>query len=77
MQMAVDKVKNIIGLKCCSKRSDGFATLGLVKDTSRLSDTITIQTSAYAPTDAIAFGDYKYYNIGDRGSRSFKGCHKY
>lgn len=30
-----------------------------------------IHTSAYAPTDAIAFGDYKYYNIGDRGSRSF------
>lgn len=28
-------------------------------------------TSAYAPTDAIAFGDYSYYNIGDRGSRSF------
>ena len=39
----VDKVKNIIGLKCYRKRSDGFATLGLVKDTSRLSDTITIQ----------------------------------
>lgn len=31
-----------------------------------------VNTSAYAPTDAIAFGDYKYYNIGDRGSRSFK-----
>ena len=31
-----------------------------------------IRTSAFAPTDAIAFGDYKYYNIGDRGSRSFK-----
>ncbi len=31
-----------------------------------------IKTSAFAPTDAIAFGDYKYYNIGDRGSRSFK-----
>ena len=30
-----------------------------------------IHTSAYAPADAIAFGDYKYYNIGDRGSRSF------
>jgi HK97 family phage major capsid protein len=31
-----------------------------------------VHTSAYAPTDAIAFGDYKYYNIGDRGTRSFK-----
>ena len=31
-----------------------------------------IRTSAFAPTDAIAFGDYKYYNIGDRSSRSFK-----
>lgn len=31
----------------------------------------TVHTSAYAPTDAIAFGDYGYYNIGDRGSRSF------
>ena len=32
----------------------------------------TVHTSAYAPADAIAFGDYSYYNIGDRGSRSFK-----
>lgn len=31
-----------------------------------------VNSSAYAPTDAIAFGDYKYYNIGDRGVRSFK-----
>ncbi len=31
----------------------------------------TIYTSAVAPTNAIAFGDYSYYNIGDRGSRSF------
>lgn len=31
-----------------------------------------VRTSAYAPADAIAFGDYSYYNIGDRGSRSFK-----
>lgn len=31
----------------------------------------SVHTSAYAPTDAIAFGDYGYYNIGDRGSRSF------
>lgn len=30
-----------------------------------------VHTSAYAPLDAIAFGDYSYYNIGDRGSRSF------
>ena len=30
-----------------------------------------VYTSAYAPEDAIAFGDYSYYNIGDRGSRSF------
>jgi len=30
-----------------------------------------MHTSAYAPTDAIAFGDYSYYNIGDRGTRSF------
>ena len=37
----------------------------------------TIHTSAYCPTleagkSAIAFGDYKYYNIGDRGTRSFQ-----
>ena len=31
-----------------------------------------VHTSAYAPADSIAFGDYSYYNIGDRGSRSFK-----
>lgn len=31
-----------------------------------------LHTSAYAPESAIAFGDYKYYNIGDRGTRSFK-----
>ena len=31
-----------------------------------------VYTSQYAPADAIAFGDYKYYNIGDRGTRSFK-----
>ena len=30
-----------------------------------------VHTSAYAPEDAIAFGDYKYYNIGDRGTRAF------
>ena len=30
-----------------------------------------VHTSAYAPK-AISFGDYKYYNIGDRGARSFK-----
>lgn len=28
-------------------------------------------TSAYAPKNAVAFGDYSYYNIGDRGTRSF------
>ncbi len=32
----------------------------------------TVHTSAYAPENAIAFGDYSYYNIADRGSRSFK-----
>lgn len=31
-----------------------------------------LHTSAYAPEDAISFGDYSYYNIGDRGTRSFK-----
>ena len=31
-----------------------------------------VNTSVYAPTDAISFGYYKYYNIGDRGTRSFK-----
>ena len=36
-----------------------------------------IHTSAYCPTleagkSAIAFGDYRYYNIGDRGTRSFQ-----
>lgn len=30
-----------------------------------------VHTSAFAPKDAIAFGDYSYYNIGDRGTRSF------
>ncbi len=30
-----------------------------------------VYTSAYAPTDAMAFGDFSYYNIGDRGTRSF------
>ena len=30
-----------------------------------------VNTSPYAPTNSIAFGDYSYYNIGDRGSRSF------
>ncbi len=29
-----------------------------------------VRTSAYAPDDKIAFGDYSYYNIGDRGTRS-------
>ena len=31
-----------------------------------------VYTSQYAPSNAIAFGDYKYYNIGDRGTCSFK-----
>lgn len=35
-----------------------------------------IHTSAFMPTvaggaSALAFGDYSYYNIGDRGTRSF------
>ena len=35
-----------------------------------------VYTSAYVPTVAagnpvIAFGDFSYYNIGDRGTRSF------
>ena len=35
-----------------------------------------VYTSAYAPTmeagqPVIAFGDFSYYNIGDRGTRSF------
>lgn len=29
-------------------------------------------TSAYAPANAISFGDYSYYNIGDRGVRSMQ-----
>ena len=37
----------------------------------------TIHTSAYCPeltagNTGIAFGDYSYYNIGDRGTRSFQ-----
>lgn len=31
-----------------------------------------VYTSQFAPANAIAFGDYSYYNIGDRGTRSFK-----
>ncbi|CUX18949.1 phage major capsid protein [Clostridium sp. C105KSO13] len=31
-----------------------------------------VHTSEFAPENAIAFGDYSYYNIGDRGTRSFK-----
>ena len=31
-----------------------------------------VYTSPFVPEDAIAFGDYSYYNIGDRGTRSFK-----
>ena len=31
-----------------------------------------VHTSEFVPENAIAFGDYSYYNIGDRGTRSFK-----
>ena len=31
-----------------------------------------IYTSEFAPTTGVAFGDFSYYNIGDRGSRSFQ-----
>lgn len=31
----------------------------------------SVHTSAYAPFEGISFGDYSYYNIGDRGTRSF------
>lgn len=31
-----------------------------------------VHTSAFAPENTIAFGDFSYYNIGDRGARSFK-----
>ncbi len=31
-----------------------------------------VYTSAFAPENKIAFGDFRYYNIGDRGARSFK-----
>ena len=31
-----------------------------------------VRTSGYAPENAISFGDYSYYNIADRGARSFK-----
>lgn len=31
-----------------------------------------VHTSQHAPLDGIAFGDHSYYNIGDRGTRSFK-----
>lgn len=32
----------------------------------------SVYTSPFCPVDKIAFGDYSYYNIGDRGTRSFK-----
>lgn len=32
----------------------------------------SLHTSQFAPEDAIAFGDYSYYNIGDRGTRSWQ-----
>ena len=31
-----------------------------------------VYTSPFCPAEKIAFGDYSYYNIGDRGTRSFK-----
>ena len=31
-----------------------------------------LYTSQFAPETAIAFGDYSYYNIGDRGTRSWQ-----
>jgi HK97 family phage major capsid protein len=31
-----------------------------------------VNTSAYAPETGIAFGDFSYYNIGDRGVRSIQ-----
>lgn len=31
-----------------------------------------VYTSAFAPENKIAFGDFSYYNIGDRGTRAFK-----
>ncbi len=31
-----------------------------------------VYTSPFCPESKIAFGDYSYYNIGDRGTRSFK-----
>lgn len=31
-----------------------------------------VYTSAFAPENAIAFGDFSFYNIGDRGVRSFQ-----
>lgn len=32
----------------------------------------SLYTSQFAPEGAIAFGDYSYYNIGDRGTRSWQ-----
>ena len=31
-----------------------------------------VYTSQFSPENKIAFGDFSYYNIGDRGTRSFK-----
>ena len=31
-----------------------------------------VHTSPFCPANMLAFGDYSYYNIGDRGTRSFK-----
>lgn len=32
----------------------------------------TVSASQFAPKDAIGFGDFSYYKIGDRGTRSFQ-----
>lgn len=32
----------------------------------------SVATSQFAPTNAIGFGDFSYYKIGDRGTRSFQ-----
>lgn len=31
-----------------------------------------LRTSPFCPEGVVSFGDYSYYNIGDRGTRSFK-----
>lgn len=51
-----------------------FDYIRILKDKQPKPDRVlgyAVHTSAFAPKDAIAFGDYSYYNIGDRGTRSF------